>query len=1047
MNRIINFCMKNKFAVWLITIIVVAAGLYSGVNMKLETIPNITAPVVMVSTVYPGATPDDIAEKVTKPIEQRIKNLPGVEVVNSTSSQNVSSIQIQYKFSKDMDKAESEVKEAVSSITLPEKVNTPKVSRLNINDFPILSLSITNTKQSLEELTKTVEEDIAPSLEGIDGVSQVQASGQFEKEVDITFDKKKLEKYGLSEDTVKQLIQGSDVSVPLGLINFGDKEKTVVVDGNIHSINDLKNIKIPYTPQVSAGISKQGAMPQTGAGQTTPQAGMKNTKQTVPGIPTVKLTDIAKVEIVGKHESISKTNGADSIGVQITKSSDANTVDVANNVTKKINELKKDHNGLKVVKMFDQATPIKDSVNTMLNKAIIGALFAVIIILLFLRDFRSTIISVISIPLSLLIAILALKQMDISLNMMTLGAMTVAIGRVVDDSIVVIENIYRRMSLTDEKLRGNDLIREATKEMFRPIMSSTIVTIAVFLPLGLVSGMVGQLFLPFALTIVFALLASLLVAITVVPMFASSLFSRGVKKKHQHDKKHGKISTFYKKILNWSLNHKLITFGIAILIFIGSLFLIPAIGVSFIPSDQQKMVMATYKPDPGQTRSDVEKITSKAEDYFEKRAGVKNIQYSVGSGNPMNPGDNNSALFYVEYNKDAKNFDKEPEKVIKDLQAMTNKGVWKSQDFGTSGSSNNLEIIVYGDNLEQIKPVISDIEKIMKQNHTLKNVESSLSKTYEQYTLVADQSKLSSYGLTAGQIGMELSRVGENPVLTTIQKDGKDLNVYVTVDQKSYKNINDLTDTKVKSALGTDVALNDVVKVQTGESPDSISRQNGRIYASVSGEIKGKDVSKVSADVKKKVDKIKLPNNVEVSMGGVTKDINESFSQLGLAMLAAIAIVYLVLVITFGGALAPFAILFSLPFTIIGGLLALLITRETLSISSMIGALMLIGIVVTNAIVLIDRVIHKQQEGLSTREALLEAGATRIRPILMTALATIGALLPLAFGFEGSGLISKDLGVTVIGGLTSSTLLTLIIVPVVYEFLMKFKKKKKVVEE
>lgn len=1040
--------MKNKFAVWLITIIVVAAGLYSGVNMKLETIPNITAPVVMVSTVYPGATPDDIAEKVTKPIEQRIKNLPGVDVVNSTSSQNVSSIQIQYRFSKDMDKAESEVKEAVSSITLPEKVNTPKVSRLNINDFPILSLSITNTKQSLEELTKTVEEDIAPSLEGIDGVSQVQIAGQYQKEVDITFDNKKLEKYGLTEDTVKQLIQGSDVSVPLGLINFSDKEKTVVVDGNIHSIEDLKNLKIPYTPQVSAEISKQGGMPQAGAGQSMPQTGMKNAKQTtIASIPTVKLKDIAKVELVGKHESISKTNGVDSIGVQITKSSDANTVDVADNVTKKINELKKDHAGIKVVKMFDQATPIKDSVNTMLNKAIIGALFAVIIILLFLRDFRSTIISVISIPLSLLIAVLALKQMDISLNMMTLGAMTVAIGRVVDDSIVVIENIYRRMSLSDEKLRGNDLIREATKEMFRPIMSSTIVTIAVFLPLGLVSGMVGQLFLPFALTIVFALLASLLVAITVVPMFAGTLFRSGVKKKHQHDKKHGKISTFYKRILNWSLNHKFITFGLAILIFIGSLFLIPAIGVSFIPSDQQKMVMATYKPDPGQTRSDVEKVTSKAEDYFEKRAGVKNIQYSVGSGNPMNPGDNNSALFYVEYNKDAKNFDKEPEKVIKDLQAMTGKGVWKSQDFGTSGSSNNLEIIVYGDNLEQIKPVISDIENIMKQNHSLKNVESSLSKTYEQYTLVADQSKLSSYGLTAGQIGMELSRVGENPVLTTIQKDGKDLNVYVTVDQKSYKNINDLTDTKVKSALGTDVALNDVVKVQTGESPDSVSRQNGRIYASVSGVIKGKDVSKVSADVKKKVDKVKLPSNVEVSMGGVTKDINESFSQLGLAMLAAIAIVYLVLVITFGGALAPFAILFSLPFTIIGGLLALLITRETLSISSMIGALMLIGIVVTNAIVLIDRVIHKQQEGLSTREALLEAGATRIRPILMTALATIGALLPLAFGFEGSGLISKDLGVTVIGGLTSSTLLTLIIVPVVYEFLMKFKKKKKVVEE
>ncbi|MBS4173988.1 efflux RND transporter permease subunit [Bacillus sp. FJAT-49736] len=1057
MNSIINFCMKNKFAVWLLTIIVVAAGLYSGVRMKLETIPNITAPVIMVSTVYPGATPDDIAEKVTKPIEQRIKNLPGVDVVTSTSSQNVSSIQVQYQYSKDMDKAETEVKEAVSEVTLPDKVQAPKVSKFNFNEFPILSLSITNSKQSLEELTKTVEEDIVPSLEGIDGVAQVQASGQYEKEVDITFDKKKLAKYGLTEDTVKQLIQGSDVSVPLGLLTFDKNEKAVVVDGNIHSINDLKNLKIPYTPQASisgpSSISGQtqigktsmnGQMP-SGAGQAASQQ-PGTTRGTAITIPTVKLADIADVKIVGKHESISKTNGENSIGVQISKSSDANTVDVADKVNQKMDELKKNHDGLKVVKMFDQATPIKDSVNTMLNKAIIGALFAVIIILLFLRDFRSTIISVISIPLSLLIAILLLKQMDISLNMMTLGAMTVAIGRVVDDSIVVIENIYRRMSLSSEKLRGMDLIREATKEMFKPIMSSTIVTIAVFLPLGLVTGMVGELFLPFALTIVFALLASLLVAITIVPMFANSLFKGGLKKKHEPEKEHGKIASFYKKILNWSLNHKLITFGLAILIFIGSLLLIPAIGVSFIPSDEQKMVMATYKPDPGQTKSDVEKVTSRAEKYFENRAGVKNIQYSVGADNPMNPGNNNSALFYVEYNKDAKNFDKEPEKVIKDLQAMTNKGEWKSQNFASSGGSNNLELLVYGDNVEQIKPVIDKIENIMKQNKSLKNVDSSLSKSYEQYTLVADQSKLAGYGLTAGQIGMQLNRVGQNPVLTTIQKDGKDLNVYVTVDQKSYRDIDALTNTKVKSSLGTEVALKDVMKVQTGESPDTISRRDGKIYEKVSAEIKGKDVSKVSANIKKKVDKIKLPSNVEVSMGGVTKDINESFSQLGIAMLAAIAIVYLVLVITFGGAVAPFAILFSLPFTVIGGLVALLITGETLSISSMIGALMLIGIVVTNAIVLIDRVIHKQNDGLSTREALLEAGATRIRPILMTALATIGALLPLAFGFEGSGLISKDLGVTVIGGLTSSTLLTLIIVPVVYEFLMKFKKKKKVVE-
>ncbi|MGE6257494.1 efflux RND transporter permease subunit [Heyndrickxia sporothermodurans] len=1030
MNKIINFSIKNKFAIWLMTIIITVAGLYSGLNMKLETIPNINMPVVMVSTVYPGATPQEVTDKVTKPIEQKIKNLSGVDSVSSTSSQNLSSIQIQYNFDKDMDKAQQEVKEALDTIELPDQVKDFNVSRLNMNEFPILSLSISNEKQSAEELTKTVEQDIVPELESIDGVSKVQVSGQYVKQVNLTFDDKKMEALGLSEDTVKQLIQGSNVSVPLGLITFTDKQKSVVVDGNISTLNDLKNLEIPVTP------SQAGITPQQ---QSAPPAGANA------GIPTVKLKDIAKIKVEGKHESISKTNGIDSIGVQVTKASDANTVDVANKVTEKLDKLKKDHAGLKTVSMFDQATPIKDSVNTMLNKALIGAIFAVIIILLFLRDIKSTIISVISIPLSLLIAILALKQMDISLNIMTLGAMTVAIGRVIDDSIVVIENIYRRMALPGEKLKGSALIREATKEMLKPIMSSTIVTIAVFLPLGLIKGTVGELFLPFALTIVFALLASLLVAITIVPMFAHSLFKNGVKKSH-HKEGHGKLATFYKKVLNWSLNHKLITFGLAVLLLIGSLFLIPAIGVSFLPSDEQKMIIATYNPEPGETVTNVEKITDKAEKYLEDRKGVKNIQYTLGSSNPMGFGNSNSALFFIEYDKDTKNFDKEPEKVIKKLQDMTEKGEWKSQDFAAT-NSNSLELLVYGDELNDIKPVVNEIKGIMEKNNSLKNVDTSLSQAYDEYTLVANQSKLSKLGLTAGQIGMQLNQVGEAPLLTTIKNEGKEMNVYIQVDKKNYKNINDLTNTKIKSPLGMEVKIGDVMKTKTGEAPDSVTRKDSRIYASVSGDIKGKDVSKVSNEIQKKVDKLDLPSNVKVSMGGVTQDINESFTQLGLAMLAAIAIVYLVLVITFGGGLAPFAVLFSLPFTIIGGLLALLISKETLSISAMIGALMLIGIVVTNAIVLIDRVIHKQNEGLSTREALLEAGPTRLRPILMTAIATVGALLPLAFGFEGGGLISKGLGVTVIGGLISSTLLTLLIVPIVYEFLMKFKKKKKIVEE
>ena len=1029
MKNIIRFSLKNKLAVWLLTIIVTVSGLYSGLNMKLETIPNITTPLVTVMTIYPGATPEEVADKVTVPIEKRVKNLDGVDIVSSSSFQNASSIQIQYNFDKDMDKAQEEAKEAISGVVFPEGVQAPDVSRLSLNAFPVMSLSIANNEQTLPELTKITEETIVPELEGVEGVASIQISGQQVEEVVLAFNKEKMAQYGLSESTVMNVIKGSNLTFPLGLFTLGDTEKSVVIDGDIATVEDLKAIKIPVMASTNEQMVPDGQRP-TGAQPTV--------------IPTVTLGEIATLTVEGKAESISRTNGDTSIGVQIVKSADANTVDVVNAVKVKLNELESNISGLTVTPMFDQGAPIEESVQTMLSKAIFGAIFAMLIILLFLRNVRTTIISVISIPLSLLIAILLLNQLDISLNMMTLGAMTVAIGRVVDDSIVVIENIFRRMSSNDETIRGKQLIVEATKEMFMPIFSSTIVTIAVFLPLGLVGGMIGELFLPFALTIVFALLASLLVAITIVPMMAHSLFKQGVATKHAHDEnKQGKLANGYKIVLNWTLNHKWITSGIAVLMLAGSLFLVPIIGVSFLPADEQKMVIATFKPEPGQTLDEVIDIATEAEQFFTARNDVKTVQFSVGGENPMNPGQSNSALFYVEYEADTENFDREKEEVINELKAMTGKGEWGSQDFSGMGSSNAISIQVYGDDMKDIEPVINEIEKIFKSNNSLANVKTSVSDTYEEYTLVADQEKLSQLGLSAAQIGMELSQFGARELVTTVVQEDKELNVYLEVEENNYQDIEDLTNKTITSPLGVEVVIKDVVEIKEGSTSDTISRRDGRIFADVSGEITTKDVAKVSADIQQGVDELDTPANVDITMGGVTEDIAESFTQLGLAMLAAIAIVYFILVITFGGGLAPFAILFSLPFTIIGGLVGLLIAGETLSVSAMIGALMLIGIVVTNAIVLIDRVIHKENEGLSTRDALLEAGATRLRPILMTALATIGALAPLAIGLEGSGLISKGLGVTVIGGLTSSTLLTLVIVPIVYEGLMKVKNRRK----
>lgn len=1093
MKGIINFSLRNKFAIWLLTIIVTFAGLYSGVTMKQETIPDINVPFLSVTAVYPGAAPEGVVEEVTKPLETRLRNIDGVKTVTSTSMENAANVMVEFDYGTDLDNATAAVREAIQEVQLPDDAQKPTISKFSMSSMPVVSLSISNSNNmKLDELTRITENDIVPALEDLDGVASIQVAGQYVNEVQLKFKQDEMNKLGLTEDTVKQIVQASSLYVPLGMFEMDKSQKAVAIDGGIITIDDLKNLAIPVIPGGGAdaqaragagtpnagGAGQPGAAAGQGAGagtQGAPQTGTDAQAATQTGagdqaaasaqgpgsagaqgqgapsgqngapagIPTVKLSQIADINVIGTSESISRTNGKESIGIQIVKSNDANTVDVVNLVKDKADELGKLYPDMDLTIMLDQGKPIEDSVHTMLFKALYGALFAVLIIMLFLRNIRSTIISIISIPLSLLIAILCLQQMDITLNMMSLGAMTVAIGRVVDDSIVVIENIYRRMSLSTEKLSGRELISAATREMFVPIMSSTIVTIAVFLPLTLVSGMVGELFMPFALTMVFALLASLVVAITLVPAMAHSLFRKGLKNKHDHAEKPGAIANGYRSILRWSLNHKAITFLMAIILLVGSLFLTKFLGVSFIPEQEDKYVMVTYSPEPGVLLEDVEQRALKAEKLIMDQPGVEKMQYSIGGSNPLGMGSANSGLFYIMYESDTKNFEDVKTALIEDLTKAVPEGTWANMDMAGGFGGNQLTVNVFGDSLDQIKPVADQIVELAnKDAATFDNAETSLSEAFEQYTLVADQEKLSSLGLTAGQLAMKLSPVRERPVLTEVNIEDKTYNVYIEADTTTYKSIKEIENETVTSPLGIEVPIKDVAKVEEGTTPDTITRIDGKMVVTVTADILTNDVGTASSNLEAEVDKLEIPDGVSVQFGGVTEQINETFGQLGLAMLAAIAIVYFVLVVTFGGALAPFAILFSLPFIVIGAIIGLLVTGETLNVSSLMGVLMLIGIVVTNAIVLIDRVIHKEREGLSTREALLEAGVTRLRPILMTALATIGALLPLVFGWENSaGIISRGLGITVIGGLISSTLLTLVVVPIVYEFLMKFRKK------
>ncbi|GGN93468.1 efflux RND transporter permease subunit [Saccharibacillus kuerlensis] len=1099
MKSIIGFSLRNKLAIWFLTIVISAAGVYAGLTMKQETIPDINVPFLNITAVNPGAAPETVMNEVTIPLEQMLRNVNGVQNVTSSSMENAASVSVEFTYGANLDEATAQIREGLNRITLPDGVERPQITRFSLNSFPVVSLSASAEEGGidLEELSRIAQNQVLPELEKIDGIASVQLSGQYVREVQMTFDPEAMVEYGLTQETVQNIVSASSVRAPLGLFTLDDSQSAVVVDGGITTLEDLRNLEIPVTPASAqpqaggesgagadaSGVPGQGQMPGAGQDAQAPAAGAdgeaaagEGTAGTqaaqegaaaeaaeqgsqaaaaqgaegnaagaaaaaAAGLPTVKLSEIAQLEVVGSSESVSRTNGQESIGIQIVKTNDANTVDVVNAVKNRIADLESQYSGLNLTVMLDQGKPIEDSVRTMLEKAMFGALFAVLIILLFLRDFRSTIISILSIPLSLLIAVLLLKQLNVTLNMMTLGAMTVAIGRVVDDSIVVIENIYRRMSLSTEKLRGRQLISAATREMFLPIMSSTIVTLAVFVPLAFVSGMVGELFMPFALTMVFALLASLLIAITLVPMMAHSMFRGGLKKKHTHDKP-SRLSEGYKRILNWSLSHKLITFSIAVILLVGSLFTIPYVGTSFLPEQEDKTFTFTYSPEAGATDEQAQERMLEAEQFVRDQPNLTSMQYSIGGSNPMGFGSANSALFYTEFDSDTPNFDTVKEELIAGLQERVPEGEWSQMDFGGGLGGSQLSVNVYGDSTDDLKPVADEMLKLIQEDPNFEEATSNLEEGYNQYTLVADQQELSSYGLTAGQVAMALAPVTQRPVLTQVDLDGQNYNVYIETENKTYSTLSDIEDTELVTPLGVSVTVGDVVQVEEGISPETITRSDGKTVAQLSANIVSSDVGGASTALENKINDMDLPDGITVEFGGVTEQINDTFSQLGLAMLAAIAIVYFILVVTFGGGLAPFAILFSLPFIAIGALIGLLIGGESLSVSALMGVLMLIGIVVTNAIVLIDRVIHKEREGLSTREALLEAGSTRLRPILMTALATIGALIPLVAGWEGgAGIISKGLGITVIGGLISSTLLTLVIVPVVYEFLMKISSK------
>nr|WP_283809148.1 efflux RND transporter permease subunit [Tumebacillus amylolyticus] len=987
--------MKNPVAIVILCLLIAVGAVFSATKFRQEQLPDVDLPSVTVQAIYPGASPNDVLNQVTVPLETVLRNVEGVKNVTSQSQNNFAMITLEFSFKDNMEDKKKKVEDAITNVKLPTEVEHPKVSSFGTSNQAIIYSAVQvkgNTSQ--EELNDIVQNRILPQLKSVDGVADVKASGLTDTGVYIQLNTDKMKEKHLSFNMIQQVLQANNLSIPLGEATLNKTKEPVIITGKVDSVDNLKNVVLSPEPN------------------------------------KVVLGDVSDIKKGKDVNIISRTNGAPSIGIDIYKASSANTVAVSEKVLESYKAFD-DEGKVQTLIEYDRSADVKESVFSMAREGGLGALFASILILLFLRNVRATIIAIVSIPLSIMISLITLKYFsNVTLNIMTLGGMAVATGRVVDDSIVVIENIVRR--LQTEKI-SKDLLLSATREVGGAITASTVTTVAVFAPLGLLQGISGEFFAPFALTVASSLVASLIVALTVVPLLAWGLMRKRVPKEHEME---SGMARTYKRVLNWSLNHKATVLILSVLLFVGTLPLTQLVGVTFMPETENKFLFATVEMPKGTSLSTVDELSRKIDEEFRNNPAVETTHVGVGqqNGQTVEP---NYANWFLKLKSDT-----DTKQLMADMKAkikVEEGSKFDMYDGNGGGASAGLDITVTGGTAEDRKQATEDITAAVKKIEGTSNVNNNLQEGSKGVQLQVRTEDALKNGLTVIQASSML-----RPYLTESQigkvGDGKSASdLFLTLKGNSLTTLGEIGKMTLDLPTGKQIQVKDIADVTQVQLPGKIQNKNGDEYSSVTGTITSADANAVNTAITDALAAMTLPSGVKYSMGGSTEDIQNMMSDMMLAMSVALGMVYIVMVISFGEGRAPFAILFSLPFALVGGLLGTIVIGEPISISSLIGFLMLIGIVVTNAIVLIDRVQHQIKNGLSIREALLESGGTRLRPILMTAIATIFALVPLAAGIGSGSIISRGLGAVVIGGLVTSTLLTLIVVPVIFE-LLNFRK-------
>ncbi|KXG44631.1 efflux RND transporter permease subunit [Tepidibacillus decaturensis] len=1021
--KLVDVSVKRPIGVIMIVLAIILMGTISLRNLAIDLYPKLNLPISVVMTEYEGAAPQEVEKLVTKPLEGSLGTIEGIKKLQSTSAPGQSLIILQFDWGSNMDEKINSMRDKLDLVTsfLPEEAGKPLVLKLDPTAIPIMRLSVSGDLDQ-NRLTQIAEDVIKPRLERTPGVANVSLLGSKQKEVKVEVSPVYLNGYGISINQITQILGSENLSATAGTLQKGDQELQLRINGEFENIDQIKNVLIPL-----------------------PKGG------------TVKLQDIAKItEVDKKITEITKVSGKPSLTFDISKKSDGNTIKVSDELYQSMEGIEKVlPQGVHLDTVYDLSVFIRQSVYNVLRNLIVGGLLAIIILYLFLKNLRSTLVIGIAMPIAVISTFNLIYFTGESLNLLTLGGLALGIGMMVDSAIVILENIFRYREQGYEMMEA---AQEGSKEVAPAVIASALTTVAVFIPIVFVKGLAAELFRPLALTVSFSLLASLIASLTIVPMLSARLLKKGEKEPNiaqgfkgvlykvlfAFERLMNKVYDKYRSALKWSLGHrKTVVFGTLALV-VATFALVPLVGTEFIPTMDQGEINIDVTLPQGTLLQETDQTVANIESKLSGIPEVKTVFTSAGNGGAfaMGIGNSNIGNLYVKLVPLAER-DRSTDEVMEEIRQVTKKipgaEVKVSQiQSGGFGSGSPISIMISGDDLTVLEQLAEQVKAEVMQVEGTRNVESSVDEGRPEMQILVDRDKASLYGLNFAQIMSSVKTGFNGQVATRYRNEGREIDVRVTLPEEYKKDMNQVGEMLLQTPFGTQIPLKEVASIVQVKGPTQIEREDQKRKVTITSDLVGRDLGSVTKDIQAKLDQLHLPDGYMYEMGGQVKDMADAFGDLQYALILAIFLVYMVMAVQFEAITYPFIIMFSMPATFIGIVVGLVITGWPLSIPAFIGVIMLAGIVVNNAIVLVDYINILRKRGMERKEAILKAGPNRLRPILMTTLTTILGLIPLMLGIGEGAETQAPLATVMVFGLSFSTLVTLLLVPVMYLYIDDF---------